>query len=422
MRQRSAPPILPVLLPVEPAVGGSHPQLSDAAASVLSVETVFPRPTMGIRYLVAALAVAVAAVLQRLLWPYIPPSPQLLFYPAILFSAWFGGFGAGALTVLLSSVAILYFFLPPFSALRVDGMDDLVDLVVFGAMGLTVSWLMSRTIELTRRTRQAWLAARAASDRLEQAGRAREEMLAIMSHDVRSPLHAISLSTTQIQVALQRGGAQERIREAAERVKRSAARVDGLLRNLIDVAVLETGSLSLTPSVVEVRSLLDETVLMFEPLAEEKGVRLKVDIASSEWVVCDRERILQVLENMIGNALKFAPPGGAVEISARDQPGCVLFEVRDSGPGIAPENVDHIFDRHWKSGAAAGTGLGLYIAKAIVDAHRGNIWARGGMGTTVAFTLPRTAGRASSDPNRAHSGSNEASLFDAHVSKEDGHA
>jgi len=87
MRQRSAPPILPVLLPVEPAVGGSHTQLSEAAASVLSVETVFPRPTTGIRYLVAALSVAVAAVLQRLLWPYIPPSPQLLFYPAILFSA-----------------------------------------------------------------------------------------------------------------------------------------------------------------------------------------------------------------------------------------------------------------------------------------------------------------------------------------------
>src|SRR5882672_3942811 len=104
MAQRSAPPILPVLLPAEATVRGSPTELSDAAASVLSVETVFERPRTGIRYVVAALSVALAAVLQRLLWPYIPPSPQLLFYPAILFSAWFGGFGAGAVTVLLSSV------------------------------------------------------------------------------------------------------------------------------------------------------------------------------------------------------------------------------------------------------------------------------------------------------------------------------
>jgi signal transduction histidine kinase len=407
MRQRSFPPSGPVPSPDSSARGRA------AKAWDLRGEAVLPeasgQPRTGMRYVVAVAAAAVAALLQRLLWPYIPPSPQLLFYPAVLFSAWFGGFGAGALTVALSCAAILYYFLPPIDALRVDGIDDLVDLVVFGAMGLTLSWLMSRTLELTRRTRLAWLAARSAFERMELASQAREEMLAIMSHDVRNPLHSISLSTSQILLSLQRGGSHERIREAAERVGRSAARIDGLLRNLIDVAALDTGSLTLAPTVVEVRSLVDETALMFEPLAEQKAVRLSVAVATVESVVCDRERILQVLENMIGNALKFVPAGGLIEIAVREQPGEVVFEVRDTGPGIPEENVDHIFDRHWKSGSGAGSGLGLYIAKAIVDAHRGQIWARAGAGTTIAFTLPRTVQRVSSEPPRA-CGSKDATL------------
>jgi len=413
MRQRSALTSISVPAPGllvrerDAAIEIAPPVVPQRSAS--SGDTMH-RPTVPIRYLVAAISAALAAFLQRLLWPYIPPSPQLLFYPAVLFSAWYGGFTAGALTVGLSCLGILYFFLPPAFSLAVEGIDDLVDLVVFAAMGLTLSWLMSRTVELTRRTRQAWLAARAASERMEQASRAREEMLAIMSHDVRSPLHSISLSTTQILLALQRGTGYDRIREAAERVKRSAARVDGLLRNLIDVAALDAGALVLSPSDVDVRSLLDETALMFEPLAEQKGVQLKVDADVSESVVCDRERILQVLENMIGNALKFVPSQGTIRIAAREQPGEVLFEVHDSGPGIAPENIEHIFDRHWKSGESAGSGLGLYIAKAIVDAHHGHIWARGGAGTTVAFTLPRQSERTPGELGRPYCGSKDASL------------
>jgi signal transduction histidine kinase len=385
------------------------PAIARAAASTNSSASGLAAPARVPTSVLAAVGSAVLATgLQGLLWPYIPPSPQLLFYPAVLFSAWFGGFSAGALTVGLSCLSIMYFFLPPLMQLRVDGIDDLVDLVVFGAMGLTLSWLMSRTVELSRRTRQAWLAARSATERLEQASRAREEMLAIMSHDVRSPLHSISLSTTQILLAVQRGGAQDRIREAAERVGRCTARVDGLLRNLIDVATLDTGSLALSPSVVDVQALLDETALMFEPLAEQKSVRLAVSTSGAESIECDRDRILQVLQNVTGNAVKFVPAGGSIEITARSQPGEMLFEVRDTGPGIAPEHMERIFDRHWRSGVGAGTGLGLYIAKAIVDAHQGRIWARGVPGATVVgFALPKTT---SSHGVRAHSGNQDASV------------
>jgi signal transduction histidine kinase len=194
-------------------------------------------------------------------------------------------------------------------------------------------------------------------------------------------------------------------------------RIDGLLRNLIDAAALDTGSLQLSTSVVEVRGLVDDAVLLFEPLAEQKSVRLLVDASTSASVVCDRERILQVLENMIGNSLKFVPSGGVIAITAREQAAEMLFEVRDSGPGIAPEHVDRIFDRHWKSGAAAGTGLGLYIAKAIIDAHRGHIWARGGTGTTVAFTLPRTGRRLPDEAVRSPNGSKHAPFTSPNVSR-----
>lgn len=133
------------------------------------------------------------------------------------------------------------------------------------------------------------------------------------------------------------------------------------------------------------------------PLAGERSIELtaQLELPESTPVFCDRERLLQVFSNLIGNAVKFCNPGDRVAVRATLKDGEVWFSVADTGPGIPPEQAPHIFDRFW-SGAhkRGGTGLGLFIAKGIVEAHEGRIWleSRVGAGTTFTFTLPSVQG------------------------------
>ena len=323
---------------------------------------------------------------QLLIWPYIPPSPQLLFYPAVLVSAWFGGLAPGVLAVLLSSVAIAAWFLPPLSGF--EHGDDVLDMAIFIAMGLTVAGLMARARESTLAARSAWREAEAARARLQQAYRAREEMMAIVSHDLRTPLTSIELSSAQL-IAVR--PSDERTRAYAERIQRAARRMEALVRNLLDAAVIESGTLAMRFVSVQVDALLESTVQLCQPLAERKSILLEARLQGRKSVVCDGDRIKQTLENLVGNALKFVPLDGEVIVSARTEASEVVFEVRDSGPGIPPDQIGHIFDRYWRGTGGASTGLGLYIAKAIVEGHGGRIWATSGSGktgTTVAFALP----------------------------------
>jgi signal transduction histidine kinase len=337
-------------------------------------------------YAIALLVVCAAVIIQRLLWPHIPPSPQLLFYPAVLVAARCGGFGPGALTVVLSCFAMAYWFLPPEGGLLIETSEDALELAIFAAMGLTVAALMAGMRSATKRARAAFDQANEARARLDVAYRAREEMLAIVSHDLRTPLASIVLSCTQIRQSL--GALDHSARASCDRIDRATHRMGTLVRNLLDAATIDAGGFRLQHSRVEVTALVDGTVNLFEPMARQKAVRLVADVDGLDVVSCDRERILQTLENLVGNALKFVPREGEVVVAARRKPDEILFEVRDSGPGIAPSQLEHVFDRYWKEGRGAGMGLGLYIAKAIVEAHGGHIWATSDGGTTIAFVLP----------------------------------
>jgi signal transduction histidine kinase len=335
---------------------------------------------------VALLGVIAAVVIQRLLWSHIPASPELLFYPAVLIAARFGGFGPGAVTVALSCLAMAYWFLPPIGSLAIATADDALDLAIFGAMGLTVVGLMSGMRSAMAKARAAWRKADDARTRLDVAYRAREEMLAIVSHDLRSPLASIVLSATQIRISPQ-AASEPAIQNSCNRIQRATRRMETLVRNLLDAATIDAGAFRVEPSQVEVGSLLEGTVQLFELLAHQKSIRLEAEVEGAGSLWCDRERVLQALENLVGNALKFVPKDGQVVLSAVQGPSEVVFEVRDSGPGIAADQLAHIFDRYWK-GRAGGSGLGLYIAKAIVEAHGGRIWATSDGGTTIAFALP----------------------------------
>jgi signal transduction histidine kinase len=234
----------------------------------------------------------------------------------------------------------------------------------------------------------------------QQAVRAREEVLAIVSHDLRNPLNAIMLAAELMK--------DDTASEEVETIELSAQRMRRLIEDLLDVTRLEGGKqLPIDPAPLEVRPLLQEMYELFKTQAAASSIALQWDASDDVPPVhADRHRVTQVLSNLIGNAMKFTPPGGRVVYRATPRNGHVLFLVSDTGPGIPHKNLKDIFNPYWqaKRTARLGAGLGLPIAKGIVEAHGGRIWAESepGSGTTFYFTLP-VARVASAAGSPAHS-------------------
>jgi signal transduction histidine kinase len=183
------------------------------------------------------------------------------------------------------------------------------------------------------------------------------------------------------------------VRRYAAAVQRSAARMDRLIRELLDLSRMDAGRFQVELRPEPLEPLVEEALAILAPMAQERNVALSVSGGPlSGPVPCDRERILQVLSNLVGNALAFAPRGGRVEVGLSLTEREAAVAVRDDGPGIAPEDLPHVFERFWKS-RSRGTGLGLAIVRGIVEAHGGGVRveSRLGEGATFAFTLPRDA-------------------------------
>lgn len=219
--------------------------------------------------------------------------------------------------------------------------------------------------------------------------RLREEILAVVSHDLRNPLGVISMCADAL---LKREQEPKATRHLAT-IQRNTARMERLITDLLDMASIQAGRVSLEILPHAASALVEEAVLAHEPLAREKGITLRCEIASGgASVSCDRERIFQVFTNLLGNALKFCQAGDAVTLGVTAEAGHACFRVSDTGPGIAEEDVGRIFEPYWSASrhAKRGTGLGLSICRGIVEAHGGKIWveSRPGCGATFRFTLP----------------------------------
>jgi signal transduction histidine kinase len=226
----------------------------------------------------------------------------------------------------------------------------------------------------------------------QQAVQAREEVLAIVSHDLRSPLNALMLAGSLLQTS---GMAPPEASEELEIIDISAKRMQRLIEDLLDVTRLEGGKrLPIERAPVDVKSLFVEQYELFKAQAAKSSITLQYHATGVPPVYADRHRVLQVLSNLIGNAMKFTPPDGMITYRAepQDQDGGVLFSVADTGPGIPKENLSDIFNPYWqaKRTARLGAGLGLPIAKGIVESHGGRIWVESepGKGTKFFFTLP----------------------------------
>ncbi len=223
------------------------------------------------------------------------------------------------------------------------------------------------------------------------ATQARDEVLAIVSHDLRNPLNVISLAAGRLQRTPSQEG--EVWRKQLGVIQRSADQAVHLIQDLLDATKMEAGRFTVEQRPEDVARLVDEAVELHRPLAEARSLRLERQVEDAlPPVLADRGRVLQVFSNLIGNALRFTPAGGSITLWAQREPGAVRFSVVDTGPGIPPEHLPHLFERFWqaKEGAREGAGLGLPIARGLVEAHGGHMEVSStlGQGSTFCFTLP----------------------------------
>jgi signal transduction histidine kinase len=230
----------------------------------------------------------------------------------------------------------------------------------------------------------------AARDAAEAASRAREEMLGVVAHDLRNPLNVVMMTTKLITEPEISG---EKRAELLAVTQRAARRMNRLIEDLLEVVRQESGQMKLDLEDVPVASLIAQTAEMFHAAAIEKSIFFVVPEPPISLVVRgDPERIMQVMSNLVGNALKFVPRQGRIMLECEHKGAEAILGVADSGPGIAREDLDSLFEKFWQRRGTdrRGVGLGLAIARGIVEAHGGRIWAesRVGVGSTFYFTLP----------------------------------
>jgi PAS domain S-box-containing protein len=230
--------------------------------------------------------------------------------------------------------------------------------------------------------------------RAQQAIQARDDVLGFVAHDLRNPLSAISMIASLLMDTPLTEAAR---RKQLEGIVRSTRVIDSLIQDLLTVGQIEGGQLAVEATPTDPAALLEEALEAVSTAATAAGVLLLTDVGDVRPpVLADPKKIQRVLGNLLSNAVKFTPPGGRITLGADARGGGIHFSVADTGRGIAEVDLPHIFDRFWQArqSRTGGAGLGLAIARGIVQAHGGRIWAESelGEGTTFHFLLPRADG------------------------------
>jgi signal transduction histidine kinase len=333
---------------------------------------------------------------------------QFLFVPVlgVAATALLGGISPGLVSVVASvAISAIFLFEPvglshardPFDTIRIAGLG-FVSLIVAVAAGELRSAYRRAAEERSTALRLAdQLAAEKA--RVERAVCVRDEVLAVVSHDLKNPLALINVTSELLDRRCVSRGVPELVKHI-QTIRGATEQMERLIRDLLDVAGIEAGRLSIRPAPQSASGVAAEALEAIRPLVGPAAMDLRLEVpADLPEVQCDRGRIVQVLSNLLANATKATPAGGSITLSVSHAGEHVLFTVADTGRGIAGADLAHIFDRFRRGQSAdyAGSGLGLAIAKGIVEAHGGRIWveSRAGEGARFFFTLPAPSARSS---------------------------
>jgi signal transduction histidine kinase len=226
---------------------------------------------------------------------------------------------------------------------------------------------------------------------VEDAIRQRDELLAVASHDLRNPLGAIDLAAQMLELAHRDPASARQL----QIIRRATKRMEHLLRDLTDISSMHSGRFIIEKKDEDAKALVCEIVESHEPLAREQGIVFLKDLKlEGVRVTCDRNRLAQVLSNLLGNAIKFCKQGDRISVIAEANERSLTIRIDDTGPGIPEDELPQVFEAYWttkRRHEKKGTGLGLYIAKGIVDAHGGSIQvvSTPGLATTFTIALPR---------------------------------
>jgi len=238
--------------------------------------------------------------------------------------------------------------------------------------------------------------------RSDDAVENRDDFLGMVSHDLRNLLSGVLLNATLVMKRTSDTEEGERTIDGMRRIQRYVARMNRLIGDLIDVVSIDAGKLAVDPKLGDAATLLGEAVDAFAQVAADKGITLEAVVSADPLRGrFDHDRMLQVLANLITNALKFTPQGGRIVVEGEHVGDELTLSVRDTGTGIPASMLQAIFDRFWQVGKndQRGLGLGLYISRCIVDAHGGKIWAESTMGSGSVFHLTISAADEAADPD-----------------------
>jgi signal transduction histidine kinase len=336
---------------------------------------------------------AATLLVAHLIEPFVPGESLIIMLCACILFALLGGLFLGLLSAVVLSMAQNYYFQLPDRSWGVHSRQDALELVLFLLIACLISIVGSRL-------RGIRLEAQKQRDEARQATQSRESILAIVSHDLKNPVTSIRLNA---QTARKHYASNpELLLRLMGSIEASCDQMTELIRSLLDFEKIRAGTLTVERSEMPARDLLERARELMQAICLSRSQRLVTEEVAPDLVVsCDREQILQVLSNLIGNASKFSPPGSTITLSvnAANRPSEPVISVSDQGSGMSPEEQGHVFDRYWQASEARkqGTGLGLAIVKGIVEAHGGKIWLESekGRGSRFFFTLGDGSGRGS---------------------------
>ena len=361
------------------------------------------------RYFIAVWTVGLAFAGTFLSSPFMTPGLSPLFLLAVMVSAWRGGLGAGLLATLLSTLATAYAFIPPHFSFSVEP-EYFLRLFVFTCAAVIIGTLSSARRKAEQEREALLVSERAARIEAERANTVKDEFLAAVSHELRTPLTTIKALT---RVLLRKNPTESERREYLEDIASECDRQIDLVHNLLDLSRIKAAGVQLNLQPVDAEEVLRACEKIERVEAAERRHELSVEVAPGmPPILADRDALRRTLCTIVENAIKYTPDGGAIRLRARPgRNGQATIEVEDNGPGIHAEDLPHIFERFYRGRGngdstglsetdnreVPGVGLGLYLARVLVEAMNGTIEARSQVSSGSTFTLRLPVWRAETD-------------------------